>query len=104
MSHNYANGAKAERLAMSDLRRAGWECVRSAGSHGAVDVVAWNDTAARLIQVKKDAYISRDEREALQALIAPANATVEIWRRAGAGRTRRWIVETWTGQAWKEIE
>ena len=100
---NYANGARAERLAMSDLRRTGWECVRSAGSHGAVDVVAWNDAGARLIQVKKDTYVSAAEREDLQAMTAPANATVEIWRRAGVGRTRRWIVEVWTGQAWQEV-
>lgn len=101
---NYANGAAAERQVIRGLKGAGYRAMRSAGSHGPIDVVAWNGNGIRLIQVKKDVAITPAERRELQNMAAPFNASVEIWRRRGAGRARRWDVQVWneTTAAWEE--
>jgi hypothetical protein len=44
-------------------------------------LIAWNTTSVRFISVKSGTkYASALEREALQLMPAPANATRQIWR------------------------
>ncbi len=74
-------GRRAEHKARAILEAAGFEVCRAAGSKGPADLVAWNTTSIRFISVKSgSAYASAIEREALQFLPRPANASVEIWR------------------------
>ena len=66
---------------MALLTAAGYTAQRSAGSHGSIDVMAWDANGFRLIQCKAgDANITPAEREALQEMKRPFNATVEVWR------------------------
>lgn len=76
-------GRRAEHKTRRILALAGFESARSAGSKGKVDVIAWNQTSVRLIQVKAGAaamYISPVEYEALKSVVRPPNSTVELWR------------------------
>jgi len=50
---SYAAGRRAEYKCIEHLREAGWSAVRTAGSHGPFDVVAWTDHQILFIQVKK---------------------------------------------------
>ena len=54
MRNNYASGANFERLVRSYYEKKGMYCVRSAGSHGAVDCLAWDAIHFYLIQCKKE--------------------------------------------------
>ena len=81
---NYSKGANLERKAKAALESAGYSCVRSAGSHGGADVVAWNQTRLRLIQVKNRPLAPAELRRASDELLAmkcPRNGSREIWQR-----------------------
>ena len=79
MSH-YAKGRRGEYKVQRILEAAGYDTVRSAGSKGMWDVIAWNRLGARFIQVKAgDCSPSRLEREAIDAAVVPDGATKEIW-------------------------
>ena len=54
MNRNYRNGRSREYRSINLLRGEGFECVRSAGSKGHWDVVAWNAALIRFVQVKKN--------------------------------------------------
>jgi Holliday junction resolvase len=74
-------GRRAEHRARDILRVAGYEVCRAAGSKGPADLIAWNTMAIRFISVKSGgAYLSGLERETLQRLRVPLNASVECWR------------------------
>jgi Holliday junction resolvase len=74
-------GRRAEHRARTLLEAAGFAVCRAAGSKGPADLVAWNGTAIRFISVKSGKrYASAAERIGLTALLAPPNATKEIWR------------------------
>jgi Holliday junction resolvase len=76
-----AKGRRAEWRARDILRVAGYEVCRAAGSKGPADLIAWNGVTIRFISVKSgQQYASAIEREALQMLRVPPNASVEIWR------------------------
>jgi hypothetical protein len=54
---------------------------RAAASRGPADLIAWDTTSIRFISVKSGTkYASAVEREALQLLPRPGNASVEVWR------------------------
>lgn len=55
--NNYAKGRRVEQEVIDLLGARGYDCVRSAGSKGAADVVAFHDDEACLIQVKAGASI-----------------------------------------------
>ena len=40
MNKNYINGVRRERRIMKKLEQEGWFCVRSAGSHSPIDIIA----------------------------------------------------------------
>ncbi len=81
---NYKRGYGSELAAMERLRGEGYYPIRSAGSHGLIDVVGISDTTVRLVQVKhlnrtvhtysKDANI-----RAFGELRVPDNCTKEVW-------------------------
>ena len=74
-------GRRAEHRARTLLEAAGFVVCRAAASKGPADLVAWDATSIRFISVKCGTkYASTIEREALQLLPRPANASVEIWR------------------------
>ena len=74
-------GRRAEHRARVLLESAGFEVCRAAGSKGPADLVAWDATSIKFISVKSGTkYATALEREALQLLLRPSNATVEIWR------------------------
>lgn len=96
MPTNYSRGASAEYRAIEHLEGVGYFCVRSAGSHGPVDLVAIGPTGIRLIQVKrvKEGFLSETEREtareALHALPLLPGVSRELWVwRDGDG----WIIQ-----------
>lgn len=65
---------------MRILEAAGYECMRSAGSHGKFDVLAWNQSQVRFIQIKLDCKPTQVELEALRGYDnIPVWCTVELW-------------------------
>jgi Holliday junction resolvase len=77
---NYVAGRRREYRAMRILEGQGYDCVlRTAGSHGAFDVIAIGSTNIRAVQCKPD-YVTPAERESLQELQVPSNVSKEIWR------------------------
>lgn len=67
---------------MRELEELGFEVLRTSGSHGAMDVLAWNEQGLRFIQCKT--YIKRPgsylpDIEKLLSLRLPPNATAELW-------------------------
>ena len=77
---NGRRGADCERRARKVLEACGFVVVRSAASKGVIDLVAWNGQALRLLQIKRNGYVSAIERQALELLPRPPGASVEIWR------------------------
>jgi Holliday junction resolvase len=89
---NYTKGRRLEHRARQLLEDAGFEVIRSAGSKGPVDLIGFDAISIRLISVKSAGrYVSAVEREALQLLPRPSNASVEIWR--FAFRSRHPLIE-----------
>jgi Holliday junction resolvase len=74
-------GSAGEYRAMRMLEALGFYCLRSAGSHGPIDVLAFDAVSIRAIQVKTGdhAACSPAEREALKLLPLPACASREVW-------------------------
>jgi Holliday junction resolvase len=63
------------------LEAAGFAVCRAAGSKGPADLVAWDAVSIRFISIKSGtARASALEREALQLLHIPSNASREVWR------------------------
>lgn len=63
-NRGYEKGVRLERRVMEDMSKAGWRCVRAAGSKGETkaDVVAFHpDGRMALIQCKADGKISPGE-------------------------------------------
>jgi hypothetical protein len=74
-------GRRAEHRARALLEASGFSVCRAAGSKGPADLVAWDTTSIRSISVKSgQKYATSVERETLEILPRPANASVEIWR------------------------
>lgn len=64
----YHMGARFEQTVRDAIERAGgWRTLRSAGSHDAVDILAWRLGSGRVlaIQCKRDGAISAHERDAV---------------------------------------
>jgi Holliday junction resolvase len=80
---NYNRGAYLERLLMRQLVRAGWDVTRSAGSHGACDLVAWNEKRILLIQVKAFGAVRPADVENLRQVRCPRNGKRMIYERDG---------------------
>jgi Holliday junction resolvase-like predicted endonuclease len=88
---NYRKGRYLEHLARRDLEADGYAVVRSAGSKGAVDLVATCPRHILLIQVKAEGRTRPKDIEKLRAVPAPKRGVYkEIWERhKGAWRITR---------------
>ena len=74
-------GRRAEHRARRLLEAAGFMVCRAAGSKGPADLVAWDKASIRFISIKSGTeYASATERERLQLMPRPMNASIEVWR------------------------
>lgn len=90
---NYRRGVRLEYLLMQQLRVKGYKVARSAGSHGLIDVFAWNAEEMLLYQVKngKTAYTDDDIAELIE-MPRPPHAKVYLAERDG-GKTEWNMIE-----------
>jgi len=84
----YTQGYRLEREVRNILKKEGYTVIRSAGSKGLWDLVAYNEHEFRLIQVKR-ANISGAENRRLKDERVPPNTSKEIWRLEDG----RWAIE-----------
>jgi len=84
-NRNYDRGVEKERKAQEQLEEVGYETMRTAGSHGLFDVIAYGPSNARFIQVKR---VKQDQswkseydnaKEKLETLPEINPVSVEIW-------------------------
>lgn len=78
-NRNYINGANKERQVMKMLERVGYNCSRSAGSHGFYDIKCHNSKEHRLIQIKYNCDITPAELDQIELDKVPENTTKEVW-------------------------
>jgi len=80
-NRNYLKGRRAEYKTIETLKNEGYICLRTAGSHGHYDVVAWDDYDVYFIQVKIDCLPSSKEIEKITNSPFPKvrNCHREIW-------------------------
>lgn len=81
----YQQGRDAEYRAARELGEETYDTGRFAGSHGNGDVLGWDETVIRFIQVKtfrsKHPPSYADDIAKLEAMRLPPNATAELWVR-----------------------
>ncbi len=73
MSH-YSKGRQYEYRTIKSLKDQGFNCIRSAGSHGPFDIVAWNEDVIYFIQVKVGVKPTRKEIDEILNIPVPMNA------------------------------
>ena len=84
---NKSRGIQTEREAQKELESLGYSAVRSRGSFGAFDVIAWNKDVVRFVQVKREKakWNKRTSYkkviEELEKIELPCNTTKELWVR-----------------------
>ena len=89
MNKNYNNGARRERRIMKKLEAEGWFCIRSAGSHGPIDIIAikplqeveGNNAPSillRFIQSKKTGYLTPQERKEKEELEQKLGIRIQV--------------------------
>jgi Holliday junction resolvase-like predicted endonuclease len=66
-----AKGRRQEWRSIAYLERAGYRCVRAAGSLGAWDIIAIGTADVLLIQVKSNRWPGSEETEACRAFAVP---------------------------------
>jgi len=78
---NYRRGYSKERRCMDELNKRGYQTVRTAGSHGVVDVIAWNLIESRYIQVKsvQAKRVFKSVQEDLKYMHLPPHSSAELW-------------------------
>ena len=75
----YQRGARLEYLARDVLRQRGYNVVRSAGSHGAIDLVALNERELLLIQVKQSGQPPGAALDKLSEVPGPRCTRRQVW-------------------------
>ena len=89
-NRRYNKGRAKEYRAMEILRKDGFHAIRSAGSHGAVDVIAAKSGKILLIQVKSGkARIKKDELKELVKWAEAFNGEGQVWHFRGRGNTQK---------------
>ena len=91
---NYQKGAAFEREVKADLIAKGWCAVRSAGSHGEIDVLAHHKQFALYVQCKKDGVLPTAERKELMRLAEKHGASAILADK----RERGFIAYTFLGR------
>jgi len=76
---NYQKGRRYEYKAVNLLRTRGYDCTRTAGSHGHYDVIAVSGKEVLLVQVKSGADISKKELEEFREMKVPYCCRKEVW-------------------------
>jgi hypothetical protein len=84
---NYIRGRAIEYRGKKELEQAGYYVVRSAGSHSAFDLVAWNDQEILFIQCKREKKSAKNpkkkkyKRDLIQidTIKIPPNGRKEFW-------------------------
>lgn len=76
---NYDKGARLEYKARDALSERGYTVIRSAGSHGAADLVALKADDVVLVQVGKRGKSVAAAARLLAAVAAPGNVRREVW-------------------------
>lgn len=85
MATNYARGAARERAIVNLHKTAGWSTVRSAGSKGVFDVVAFGPYW-KVIQAKSKASDANAAmRDIALGQAVPAGTVVEVWLKIPRG-------------------
>ncbi len=85
MATNYARGAARERAIANLHKTAGWSAVRSAGSKGAFDVIAYHG-AWKAIQAKsKPSDANAAMRDLALQVPVPGGTLVEVWLKLPIG-------------------
>ena len=74
-----AKGSKNELKAKKLLELAGFTVIKSGGSFGTWDLIAWNNTKIRFIQVKTNKMPPLKEINQIKAAVVPLAATKELW-------------------------
>jgi Holliday junction resolvase len=78
---NYSRGADFERTVKRDLEAKGYFAIRSAGSHGAVDIIAIKKDDAMAVQCKINGRLSPADRKQLLAVAhASGIKAMKAWR------------------------
>ncbi|MDA4127978.1 MAG: group I intron-associated PD-(D/E)XK endonuclease [Thaumarchaeota archaeon] len=86
MNKLYQKGREREYKVMELLRKEGYRVSRSAGSHGAADVIAAKDGHVLLVQVKSGrARMKKEELEELILWGRSFNGDAEVWHFKGRG-------------------
>ena len=82
---NYQRGVEIERKVMEILEEAGYEAMRTAGSHGIFDVCGYGPCGVRFIQVKRakkgESWKQDYEQavESIQQLPKHPSVSGEVW-------------------------
>lgn len=82
MGTNYKRGYAAERRAVEELVREGYFAVRSAGSKGPFDIIAFGADDVRLIQVKRGSVAGgtlEEARRRLREIQGPFRKELWVW-------------------------
>ena len=89
MVTKYQTGTRLEYIARDKLRNAGFIVVRSAGSKGPLDLVAWREDDLRFIQCKRTQIMEitsnrietlfKNDLLKMRFLTKPTIATLQLW-------------------------
>lgn len=76
-----AKGTRNELKVIKYLELTGWICIRSAGSLGMFDIIAFHPHIpfVRCIQVKSNRKPPKEELEEIRKIALPFNFTKEVW-------------------------
>jgi Holliday junction resolvase len=82
---NYERGRASEYKCQRDLEALGYQTVRTAGSHGAADVIGWNTQHMRFVQCKTTTGTPsggyKEDMMKLNSLLLPPHSQAELWVR-----------------------
>jgi predicted RNA binding protein YcfA (HicA-like mRNA interferase family) len=93
---NYESGVVGERKCVHELRDLGYTAIRTAGSHGTFDVIAWDRSNLVMVQCKRTKNPrspSRQEVASIRSCAVPPHTLTEIWiYTKGVGKPRKWSI------------
>lgn len=69
MTTAYRRGRRVEYLLKNELEEKGWSVIRSAGSRGTADLIAWRARQVRFIQVKRCRSVPALKRAIKDAIV-----------------------------------
>lgn len=84
---NYTNGVRREYQTKKVLEERGFLVLRSAGSHGAFDLVgiSYADGEVLLVQVKSGGALTPDEKREIQKVQVPYDTEFQVWEYPSRG-------------------